>query len=181
MATALLLGLAGCAEQPDASDVEATAVPESAPTSTPAPSPTATTDSPAPQPVTTVGPCPYLEQAYVEETIGQKVSSVEVTTTEPPVAPLPSCTFRALNDEPAVVVSSEPHPSPLEAMNAALAKVGAAGNPVSEAGDGGAVLAADGQTVCAIAKGTAAIVITINQEGSLEAEEIAGTVAASVP
>lgn len=174
----LVAALAGCTDQAEEPETAPTTSAAAATTPT---TPTTPTPPPPPQPVTTVAPCPYLDQGYVEQTVGQKVGTVEVTTTEPPVTPLPGCTFYALNDEPAVAVVTEQHPSPVEAQTAALAKVGEAGNPVTTVADGGAVLAANGQTICAVSKGTAVVVITINQESSLEGEEIAGTVADLIP
>lgn len=178
---AVLVALAGCGTGSDSADDAAgtsTAAPTTVPTTAAQTTPAA---APAPQPVTSDGPCPYLEQAYIVQTVGQKVGRVEVTSTEPPVSPLPTCTFHALDDEPAVVISTEQYSAPAEAQAAALAKVGAAGNPVTTAGDGGAVLAADGQTICAVSKGTAVLVVTINQESSLEGEEIAGMVVGMLP
>ena len=78
---------------------------------------------PAPQP-TADGPCPYLEESYVEETNGQRVSKVQTSADQPP-----TCFFyrpdgsvqltvrvytgdaavaKALVDESAPVASSNP-------------------------------------------------------------------------
>lgn len=181
-ATAVVM--AGCSGSPADEAGTTTPVATSA-----APPPTTTTPPPpAVQPVPTVteGPCPYLDQSYVEETIGQRIARVEVATFEPVVGPQPNCTFYKPNDEAAVIVTTATTPSPVEAATAALAAIGDAGNPVDPeaaggAGDGGAVIVSASQTICAVSKGQHVVTITINQESSLEATEIATTVAATIP
>lgn len=149
--------------------------------STPAASATdmpATQDTPAPQVSTVEGPCPYLEQSFIEQTAGQKVSKTTVTTTTPPPGPLPRCEFHRSSGEPIAAVDSL-----TIAAGDGLAKsleLVPGGNPVN-AGEGGSVMVHKGQakTELAAFQGTTLVLVTINQESSLEAVEIAKQVLAA--
>lgn len=125
------------------------------------------------------GPCPYLEQDFIELTIGQRIAKVSVTTTMPAYGPLPRCDFQRGSGEPAAVVDT----ITIEAgqgMEQALEAV-PGGNPV-DVGEGGSVRVYNGQdrTELAAYEGTTLVTVTLNQESSLEAVEIAGQVLSAI-
>lgn len=128
--------------------------------------------APAPQVSTVEGPCPYLEQSFIEQTAGQKVSKTIVTTTTPPTGPMPRCEFQRASGEPIAAVDSLTIAAG-EGLTKSLELV-PGGNPVS-AGEGGSVMVHKGQakTELAAFQGTTLVLVTINQESSLEAVEIA--------
>ena len=136
----------------------------------------APSSAPAPQVSAVEGPCPYLDQDFVESTVGQQIASVIVTTTTPAPGPLPQCEFRRSSGEPAATVQSVTVDAQKGGLAMALELV-PGGNPVS-AGDGGSVLVKKGesQTQLAAVQGTTMVIVTINQESSLEATEIAARV-----
>lgn len=130
------------------------------------------TPAAAPEIATVEGPCPYLEQTFMEQTAGQKVSKTTVTTTTPAPGPLPRCEFQRSSGEPIAIIDSVTIDA-ADGLAKALELV-PGGNPVS-AGEGGSVVVHKGQakTVLAAFKGTTLVLVTINQESSLEATEIA--------
>lgn len=134
-------------------------------------------------PVTTVTtqPCPYLDISFVENAVGQKTPTVQVTTITPAPGPLPQCVFTRPDKTPAVTISSATAADAAAAKQQALAYA-PGGNPVT-AGEGGAVLVKQGQnnTLLATYRGMTVVFVSINQESSLEATEIATQVLTAVP
>ncbi|PRZ42754.1 uncharacterized protein DUF2020 [Antricoccus suffuscus] len=161
--------VAGCSGTPAKSD-SSSASPSTSSTASASDSSTA---APAPTTQAVEAACPYLDTEFVKGTIGQHLSKVTVTTVTPPTGPLPQCAFARPNGEVAVTVSSTTVTDAAQAMSLAL-QFAPDGNPVS-AGEGGSVLVKKGgnETVLAAYKGTALLYVTINQESSLEATEIA--------
>ncbi|WP_134324136.1 DUF2020 domain-containing protein [Cumulibacter soli] len=127
---------------------------------------------------TAAGECPYLSTEDVAGIVGQMILETLVTTTTPPTGPLPGCTFRTYDDEAAASIET----LTIEAgtgLERALELV-PGGNPV-DVGEGGSVLVHQGQaqTQLAAFAGTTMVTVTINQESSLEAEELAKLVLAA--
>lgn len=123
------------------------------------------------------GPCPYLEQDFIELTIGQRIGTVSVTTTTPAYGPLPRCDFQRGGGEPAAVIDT----IAIEAgtgLKKAL-EIVPGGNPV-DIGEGGSVRVYNGEdrTELAAFQGTTMVTVVLNQESSLEAVEIAEQVLA---
>ncbi|MFV0532159.1 MAG: DUF2020 domain-containing protein [Cumulibacter sp.] len=121
---------------------------------------------------TAAGECPYLSAEDVAGIVGQMILETLVTTTTPPTGPLPGCTFQTYGDEAAASIET----LTIEAgtgLQRALELV-PGGNPV-DVGEGGSVLVHQGQeqTQLAAFAGTTMVTVTINQESSLEAEELA--------
>lgn len=125
-----------------------------------------------PQSSTVDGPCPYLDQDFIELTVGQRIGTVSVTTTTPAYGPLPRCDFQRGNGEPAAVVDTFTIESG-QGLSEAL-EVVPDGNPV-DIGEGGSVRVHNGEdrTDLAAFEGTTLVSVTLNQESSLEAVEIA--------
>ncbi|MEO9197726.1 MAG: DUF2020 domain-containing protein [Antricoccus sp.] len=134
-------------------------------------------------PVTTVatGPCPYLDTTFVEDTVGEKIQTVQVTSIGPALGPLPQCVFIGLDKATAATISTAAVADAVSAKAQALA-FAPGGNPVT-IGDGGSVLVKQGQnmTVFAAYRGNTIVYVAINQESSLEATEIATQVFTAVP
>ncbi|MFI7677207.1 DUF2020 domain-containing protein [Actinophytocola sp. NPDC049390] len=158
----LLAALAACTVKP----VENRTVDEE-PVSTP------TSEAPVqlpPDPEPTAdGPCPYLDEAYVEETNGQRVSEVRISADDPP-----ACFFlrpdgnvqlsvRIYNGEEPVARGLVDAAVPVATSNPAELSGGWEGG--SEAKDSGAVYA--------VAKGGTAVVVTTNQGQTIKAKQIA--------
>lgn len=167
--------VAGC------TGTSADSAPSSSSTSSTASASDSSTAAPAPTTQAVDQPCPYLDTEFVKGTVGQHLSKVTVTTVTPPTGPLPQCDFARANGEVAVTVSSATIKDAAEAMSLAL-QFAPDGNPVS-AGEGGSVLVKKGgnETVLAAYKGTALVYVTINQESSLEATEVATQALTAVP
>jgi hypothetical protein len=103
-----------------------------------------------------------------------------VTTTGVPGGPPPTCTFAKPNGEPALVVEISQAADATAAQTAAVERVAPlGGTAVRDIGDGGGI-AVGPQTVLAVADGTLVVVVTVNQESSLQAREIAQTVVGAV-
>ncbi len=133
----------------------------------------------APTPEAIAQDCPYLDTATVQETVGQRTPTV--TTTGVPGGPPPGCTFAKPDGSPAVVVEISQAADAVAARTAAVQRVAASGGTaVDDVADGGGVVVADGQTVLAVADGTLVVVVTINQESSLQARELARVVTAAL-
>lgn len=171
---AAVLLLSGCTNAPDSAPAVTT---PTATTSTPAISAARTSAAPtgATQPVTAEGACSYLDTAFVQETVGQRIARTTYTTTSHEL--LPSCTFYRPDGEPAADVALTAFPTVLEARNAAITRGTTAANPVDDVADGGVVLVTEGSTVLAVTSGRILLVVTINQASSLEAQAIAAEVA----
>lgn len=179
---AAILGLsaAACsgADAPDGpADSSTSAATSSAPTTEPAPVPTS---APAPPPpVVEDGPCPYLDQDFVEETIGQRMSRSETISVEG--APLPGCAYYKPDDTQGLRVDIGAYPDEIAAQNAALTTVTNGADPLTDLGDYGGVIVTPAQTLLAVTSGSTLIVVTTNQESSLQAREIATVVLAALP
>ncbi|GAB1512005.1 DUF2020 domain-containing protein [Actinophytocola sp. KF-1] len=123
---------------------------------------------PDPEP-TADGPCPYLEEAYVEETNGQRVSKVQTSADDPPACFFyrpdgnVQLTVRVYNGEETVARGLVDAAAPVATSNPAELSGGWEGG--SEAKDTGAVYA--------VAKGGTAVVVTTNQEQTIKAKQIA--------
>lgn len=174
----LILGTAGCSGDGGSESASSSApATEAAATSTP-PVTEATTAEPAP-PVVGPGPCPYLDETYIEEAVGDRMGRVETITVEG--QPAPDCVFYRNNGAAGVTVDLTPYADPVAAQNAALALVTTAAQPVTDVGDYGGVLVSGGTTVLAVTSGTLLVAVTLNKESSLQAREIAATTLAALP
>ena len=143
-------------------------------------SPAPTTPAPTTaEPVTTEQDCPYLATGQVEDVVGQRTPTV--TTTGVPGGPPPGCTFAKPDGEPALVVEITQAADPIAARTAAVERVaGIGGTAVDDIADGGGIVVGADQTVLAVADGTLVVVVTVNQESSLQAREIAQAVVGAV-
>jgi hypothetical protein len=117
---------------------------------------------PDPEP-TADGPCPYLDEAFVEETNGQRVANVQTSADDPPACffyrPDGSVqlTVRIYNGEEPVARALVDAAAPVATSNPAELSGGWEGG--SESRDTGAVYA--------VAKGGTAVVVTTNQEQTI--------------
>ncbi|MFC4854879.1 DUF2020 domain-containing protein [Actinophytocola glycyrrhizae] len=159
----LLVALTACAEEP----INGPTVATSQPTETI----TGAADvavPPEPQP-TADGPCPYLDEAYVEETNGQRVSKVQTSADEPP-----ACFFyrpdgnvqlsvRVYTGEAPVAQALVDAAAPVESSNPAELTGGWQGG--AESSESGAVYA--------VAKEATAVVVTTNQGQTIKAKQVA--------
>lgn len=170
-----LAGTAGCSGDPGSqaesgtSSQAATEASESA---------TAETTPPPAPPVTAEEPCPYLDQGYIEETVGQRIPRVETVTVEG--QPAPDCTFFRNDNTISVVVDLTAYADPVAAQNAALSLITAAATPITDIGEYGGVLVTD-RTQLAVTRGALLVYLTLNQPSSLQAREIAATILAAIP
>jgi UPF0176 protein len=157
----LLVALAACAEEPDDPTVVVTT-----PSST-ASQPQAALP-PEPQP-TADGPCPYLEESYVEDTNGQRVGKVQTSADQPPACFFyrpdgnVQLTVRVYTGDAAVAKALVDAAAPVATSNPAKLSGGWEGG--AEATDTGAVYA--------VAKDASAVVVTTNQEQTIKAKQIA--------
>lgn len=123
---------------------------------------------PDPEP-TADGPCPYLDEAYVEETNGQRVASVRTSADDPPACFFyrpddnVQLTVRVYSGEEQVARGLVDAAAPVASSNPAELPGGWEGG--SESRDTGAVYA--------VAKGGTAVVVTTNQEQTIKAKQIA--------
>lgn len=174
----LVLGTAGCSGAGSDSDPAVGASSATTGTET-AGSETATEPIPPGPPVIADGPCPYLDETYVEETVGQRMARVETLTVEG--QPAPDCVFYRPDETAAVSVDLTPYPDPVAAQNAALSLVTTAAMPITDLGDYGGVLVSPGRTLLAVTTGPLLVVVITNQESSLQAHEVAAAVLAALP
>ncbi|HEX6359769.1 DUF2020 domain-containing protein [Actinophytocola sp.] len=158
----LLVALTACAEEPADDPTVITTIPTSTATQAPA-------ELPAdPQP-TGAGPCPYLEETYVEETNGQRVSKVQTSADQPPACffyrPDGSVqlTVRVYTGDAAVAKGLVDAAAPVATSNPAELTGGWKGG--AEAKDTGAVYA--------VAKDASAVIVVTNQEQTIKAKQIA--------
>lgn len=171
-----LAGTAGCSGDPGTQAESGTS---SQARTDPSESATAaTTPAPAP-PVTAEEPCPYLTQAYIEVTVGQRVPRVETVTVEG--QPAPDCTFFRNDNTVSVVVDLTVYPDPVDAQNAALSLITPAATPITDIAEYGGVLVSGDQTVLAVTRGSLLVHLTLNQPSSFQAREIATTILATIP
>jgi len=159
----LLVALAACTqEQTDDPTVATTNPPASTAGDAKAAAP------PEPEP-TADGPCPYLEEAYVEETNGQRVSKVQTSADDPP-----ACFFYRPDGNVQLTVRVYSGEVPVaQALVDASAPV-ASSNPAELSGgwQGGAEATESG-AVYAVAKDATAVVVTTNQGQTIKAKQIA--------
>jgi Domain of unknown function (DUF2020) len=132
--------------------------------------------SPTPPPVTVDAPCPYADVAAVMDIVGQHIDRTTVTKT----TPHPGCAFYRPNAEKAAEIAVSVLPDATAAQTQAIRLPGAGANPVDAIGDGGTVAITDDGAVLAVSKGTALVVVRVNQRISLEAEELAKLVVAKL-
>jgi UPF0176 protein len=170
MKRALLLGpllivLAACNNEP-AADEPTVETPDTQ-ASSPAPQPAAKPPA-APRP-TKAGPCPYLDQTFIEDTNGQRVGDIKTSKGKPP-----ACFFfrpdgsvqmmvRVYKGEPAVAKALVDQYAPVETSNPA---------ELTGGWSGGAQPTDDG-AVYAVAKDGEAVVVTTNQEQTIKAKVVA--------
>jgi Domain of unknown function (DUF2020) len=142
----------------------------------PAPTRPTTTRRPSatPPPVPVEGRCPYASIEQVAETVGQHLSRATVT----PTKPFPGCSFYRPNGEQAADIQVTTLATAVAAQARAIALGGRGANPVGKLGDGGVVAVTPTGALLAVSKGTALVVVRINQRISLEARELAGYVVA---
>lgn len=158
----LLVALAACSQEQTDDPTVATDAPPASTTEAQAALP------PEPQP-TADGPCPYLEEAYVEETNGQRVSKVQTSTDEPP-----ACFFYRPDGSVQLTVRIYTGEAPVaQALVDAAAPV-ASSNPAELSGgwQGGAESGESG-AVYAVAKEATAVVVSTNQGQTIKAKQIA--------
>lgn len=176
LVSTLVLLLSGCSSPAPAPDPPAPSSPSA--TSATSSAPTTATPTTAAEPVTTEQDCPYLDTTLVEDTVGQQTPTV--TTTGVPGGPPPSCTFAKPNGEAALTVEISQATDPVAARTAAVERVAAiGGTAVTDIADGGGIAVGE-PTVLAVADGTLVVVVTINQQSSLQAREIAQAVVGAV-
>lgn len=170
MKRALLLGpllivLAACANEPAADD-PTVITPDDSSASTaaqPAAKPPA-----APEP-SADGPCPYLEQSFVEETNGQHIGDIKISADDPPACFFyrpdggTQMTVRVYKGDPAVAKALVDEVAPVDTANPA---------ELSGGWSGGAQPTDDG-AVYAVAKDAEAVVVTTNQEQTIKAKVVA--------
>jgi hypothetical protein len=175
---ALCIVLSACGGASDPGAASTSSSPSDAPAPSQQASPTAPTSTTQAEPVTTEQDCPYLATSTVEDVVGQKTPTVSTTGT--PGGPPPSCTFAKPNGEAALTVEISQVADSVAARTAAVERVaGIGGTAVTDIADGGGI--AVGQpTVLAVAHGTLVVVVTINQQSSLQAREIAKAVVGAV-
>lgn len=172
---AALLALSACGSSDDDGDDQAQdpTPSQSSPAGSPTPSPPPTA---APPIRTTDGPCPYVDLDTVTNTVGQRLVRSTVTST----SPRPSCTFYRPDEKPAASIGLSVHKDAPTAQTAALKQVGANANPVSGLGDFSVGAVTEDGAVVATTFGTTLIVVTINQQSTLQAKELAGLVLAKL-
>ncbi|WP_051116333.1 DUF2020 domain-containing protein [Amycolatopsis nigrescens] len=160
-----MAGLTGCA-QPE---------PGSQPSAPPPSPPAAAQPPPDPEPAAP-GPCPYLDDTFVERANGQKVSKVRKSADEPH----PACFFYALNGklqltvrvyvgEAPVAKALVDKVAPVDTSNPADEPAGWQGGYQSTGTDGSADIAG---AVYAVAKQGNAVVATTNQEQTVKARTV---------
>lgn len=161
----LLIVLAACGSQDAADEPERIAPP---PTETSSEAPAA-----APPPVaepTLDEPCPYLDDAFIEETNGQRVADTKISADEP----TPACYFyRADGNVQLAVQIYTGDPAVAKAFVDQVAPVDTA-NPAELAGGwAGGAQPTDEGAVYAVAKDATAVVVATNQEQTLKARLVA--------
>ncbi|MGI8628119.1 MAG: DUF2020 domain-containing protein [Geodermatophilaceae bacterium] len=173
----LLAGTAGCSGEPETQTESGTPSPA---VTTASEAPTGeTTPAPTAPPVTAEEPCPYLDQGYIEETVGQRISRVETITVQG--QPAPDCIFYRNDQTPSVTIDLTAYADAVDAQNAALSLVTTAATPITDIGEYGGVLVAAEQTLLAVTRAALLVYVVTNQPSSLQAREIAATVLAAIP
>lgn len=159
----LLVALAACAEEPADDQTLAT---ENPPATTTSAEQVALPPEPEP---TADGPCPYLEESYVEETNGQRVSKVQTSADEPP-----ACFFYRPDGTVQLTVRVYTGEEPVARALVDAAAPVATSNPAELSGgwEGGSESNDDG-AVYAVANGANAVVVTTNQGQTIKAKQVA--------
>jgi hypothetical protein len=134
------------------------------------------TTAAGPAAATVEAPCPYADAPTVMDLVGQHIARTTVTRT----TPHPGCAFYRPNGERAAEVAVSVLPTAAAAEAQAVRLPGPSANPVDSVGDAGAVAITDYGVLLAVSKGTALVVVRINQHISLEAVELAKLVVAGL-
>lgn len=145
------------------------AIPVGTVPSAPPNQPAAAQAPPAPEP-TGKGPCPYLENSFIAEANGQKISKVKTSADQPH----PACFFYALSGklqltvrvyvgEPGIAKAIVDQAAPIDTSNPADEPAGWKGG-YQPSGDG---------AVYAVAREGNAVVVTTNQKQSIKARTVA--------
>jgi Domain of unknown function (DUF2020) len=169
--------LAGCTnkdDRPTLAEPTTTTPATSAPvraTTRPAPPPTRTK-----QAATKDGPCPYFSTAFAQDTVGQHLARSTVITT----TPYEGCVLYRPDGAKAVEIAVTTLATPLAAQQKAVSQLGASANPVRDVGDRATVLVGADGTRLVASKGRYLIEVSINQQSSLQAHDIAAAVASKV-
>lgn len=123
---------------------------------------------PAPQP-SADGPCPYLEEGFVEDTNGQRVSKSATSADDPP-----ACFFyRADGTIQLTVQVYTGDAASAEALVDQAAPVDIANPAELSGGWAGGAQATDDGAIYAVAKDSSAVVVTTNQGQTIKAKQIA--------
>jgi UPF0176 protein len=158
----LLVALAACAQETDDPTVTTT-TPVSTASETQAGLPT------PPQPAND-GPCPYLEESYVEDTNGQHVGKTQTSTDNPP-----ACFFYRPDGGLQLTVwvynGGDAHVA--KGLVDGAAPVDTANPAKLPGGWEGGAQPTDKGAVYAVAKDGAAVIVTTNQEQTIKAKQIA--------
>jgi Domain of unknown function (DUF2020) len=177
----LLAGGCDTAGRDSAAPVPTTAAPTTPRVPTTATAAAGSTVAPSTTPArpvapTVEAPCPYADAPTVMDIVGQHIARTTVTRT----TPHPGCAFYRPNGERAAEVAVSVLPTATAAQAEAIRLPGPGANPVDSVGDGGAVAITDDGALLAVSKGTALVVVRINQHISLEAVELAKLVVAGL-
>ncbi|OLF18311.1 DUF2020 domain-containing protein [Actinophytocola xanthii] len=115
------------------------------------------------------GPCPYLDDAFVEETNGQRVADTKITTDDPPACHF----FRSDGSVQLGVQIYRGDPAVAKAFVDQLAPVDTANPATLDGGWSGGAQPTEHGAVYAVAKEGTAVVVVTNQEQSLKAKLVA--------
>ncbi|QWF80415.1 DUF2020 domain-containing protein [Amycolatopsis sp. CA-230715] len=141
-----------------------------------APPPAAPVVPPDPQP-SKPGPCPYLDNAFVSDANGQRVSKAQVSAD----APHPACFFYALTGK--LQLTAWVYTGTKEVARALVDKVApvATSSPATEPpGWQGGYQPTDAGAVYAVAKEGTAVVVTTNQKQTVKARTVVKQVIAKL-
>lgn len=157
----LLIALTACAEETD----DPTVIPNTA-ISTASPTQAALPADPQP---TNAGPCPYLEESYVADTNGQRVSKVQTSADQPP-----ACFFYRPDGSVQLTVRVYTGDATIaKALVDAAAPVTTSNPAELTGGWKGGAEATESGAVYAVAKDASAIIVSTNQEQTIKAKQIA--------
>lgn len=161
----LLIVLAACNSQPAADESTGT-TPDDTQASEASPP---VVDLPAAPEPTADGPCPYLDQAFVEDTNGQRIGDIKTSADEPP-----TCFF--YRPDGGIQMTVRIYQGEAEAAKALVDQAAPidTSNPAELAGGwAGGAQPTDEGAVYAVAKGSQAVVVTTNQEQTIKAKVVA--------
>jgi hypothetical protein len=157
----LLVALAACTEETDDPTVNTTT-----PTSTASQTQAALPADPQP---TNAGPCPYLEESYVEDTNGQHVGKVQTSADQPP-----ACFFYRPDGSVQLTVHVYTGDANIaKALVDAAAPIATSNKAELSGGWTGGAEAKDTGAIYAVAKEGSAVVVSTNQEQTIKAKQIA--------